>query len=115
MALLVLWIGTYHMGIHFSKPSNDEKACTRVRSAELQNRFFGSKVACDGGILLGLDRISQNEYDVLERSKGIRYGGILGVLKIALLALLVGARMRRAVRTSQIYDIGCDGAYALNT
>ena len=61
-----------------------------------------------------LDRISKNEYDVLERSKGTCYGGILGVLKIALLALLVGARMRCAVRNSQIYDICCDGIYVSN-
>ena len=49
-----------------------------------------------------LDRISKNEYDVLEQSKGICYVGILGVLKIALLALFVGACMRRAVRNSLI-------------
>ena len=80
----------------------------------LQNLSFGSQGVCYGGILVVLDQISKNEYDVLQRSEGICYGGILGVLKTAFLALLVGARMRHALRNSQIHDICCDGIYVLN-
>ena len=109
VALLALWIGTFQMLIYFPKPSKDEKAYARVGSEVHQNRSFESKGICYGEILVVLDWISKNEYDVLERSKGIFYGGISGVLKIALLALLVSARMRRAFRNSQIQDIYCDG------
>ena len=109
VALLALLIGTFQMLIYFPKPSKDEKAYARVGSEVHQNRSFESKGICYGEILVVLDWISKNEYDVLERSKGIFYGGISGVLKIALLALLVSARMRRAFRNSQIQDIYCDG------
>ena len=92
IAILALWINTFHMVIHFPKLSKDEKAHARVGSEVLQNRSFGSRDIYYSEILVVLARNSKNEYDVLERSKGLCYGGILGVLKIALLALLVGAR-----------------------
>ena len=109
VALLALWIGTFQMLIYFLKPSKDEKAYAKAGSEVLQNCSFESTGICYGETLVMLDQISKNEYDVLERSKGICYGGISGVLKIALLALLVSARMRRAFRNSQIQDIYCDG------
>ena len=66
VALLALWIGTFHMLIYCPKQSEDEKAYARAGSEVLQNRSFDSKGMCYGEILVVLDWISKNEYDVLE-------------------------------------------------
>ena len=66
VALLALWIGTFQMLIYFPKPSKDEKAYARLGFEVLQNCSFESKGICYGEILVVLDRISKNEYDVIK-------------------------------------------------